>query len=260
MQKTITDLGYEAGAYENIIYDALPESTDKYFNFTVQVSDGGRQDTINVRTLIVSKSNFTGDNDITIINNTFITIDHDNNYRPIILSTPTSLPIRTAGDTFAFKFLAYDPEEAIIQWQVDELLFSGLDELDYPVSQILNGDGSTGPYTMDRAAAEVDISVRINDTIYLPTVDYTTSGTNLTFVSLTPSVSDRIEILYIAPGTGFDSLLFDQGADGLPIGLTIDKDTGWMFGTLPEQTAHLKTYDIAVTAFRKPILALLVIL
>ena len=249
--ENITDLGYEAGAYENIIYDALPESTDKYYNFTVQVSDGGRQDTINVRTLIVSKSNFTGDNDITIINNTFITIDHDNNYRPIILSTPTSLPIRTAGDTFAFKFLAYDPEEAIIQWQVDELLFSGLDELDFPVSQILNGDGSTGPYTMDRAAAEVDISVRINDTIYLPTVDYTTSGTNLTFVSLTPSASDTIQILYIAPGTGFDSLLFDQGADGLPIGLTIDKDTGWMFGTLPEQTTHLKTYDIAVTAFRK---------
>jgi hypothetical protein len=246
----ITDLGYEASAYETIIFDALPESTDKYYNFTVQVTDGGKFDTVNVRTLIVSKGNFTGDNDITVVNNTYITIDHDNNYRPIILNSPGSLPLRVSGDTFAYKFLAYDPEEKVVQWQVDELLFSGLDERDYPVNQTLAGDGSTGPYTMDRAAAAVDISVRINDTIYLPTVDYTTSGTDLTFTSLTPGATDVITILYIAVGTGFDSLLFDQGAEGLPIGLTIDRDTGWVFGTLPEQTEETKTYEVAVTAYR----------
>ena len=247
----IDDLGYEAAAYETIIFDALPESTDKYFNFRVEVTDGGKFDTVDVRTLIVSKSNFTADNDITVVNNTFITIDHDNRYRPIILNAPDSLPARVAGDTLAYKFLAYDPEAKDVQWEVAELAFSGLDQLDTPVIQTLNGDGSTGPYTLDTAAAAVDISVRINDTIYLPTIDYTTSGTNLTFTSLTPSASDVITVLYIAPGTGFDSLLFDQGAEGLPIGLTINRDTGWLFGTLPTQTEETKTYNVSVRAFRE---------
>ena len=246
----IDDLGFEAAGVESVIFDALPESTDRSYNFTVQVTDGAKFNTLNCRALIVSKANFTADNDITIVNNTFITIDHDNSYRPIILNAPNSLPTRVVGDTFAYKFLAYDPEAKDVQWAVDDLLFSGLDQLDYPVSQTLNGDGSTGPYTMDRAAAAVDISVRINDTIYFPTVDYTTSGTDLNFVSLTPGAADIIEILYIAGGTGFDSLLFDQGAEGFPAGLSIDRDTGWLFGTLPEQTQDIKTYTFSVKAYR----------
>ena len=247
----VTDLGFEAAGVESVIFDALPESTDRSYTFTVQVTDGAKFNTLNCRALIVSKANFTSDNDITIVNNTFITIDHDNSYRPIILNAPNSLPTRVVGDTFAYKFLAYDPEQKSVQWTVDDLLFSGLDQLDYPVSQSLNGDGSTGPYTMDRAAAAADISVRINDTIYFPTVDYTTSGTDLTFVSLTPGATDIIEILYIAVGTGFDTLFFDQGAEGFPSGLSIDRDTGWLFGTLPVQTEDIKTYSFSVKAYRE---------
>ena len=246
----VTDLGFEAAGVESVIFDALPESTDRSYTFTVQVTDGAKFNTLNCRALIVSKANFTSDNDITIVNNTFITIDYNNSYRPIILNAPNSLPTRVVGDIFAYKFLAYDPEQKSVQWTVDDLLFSGLDQLDYPVSQSLNGDGSTGPYTMDRAAAAADISVRINDTIYFPTVDYTTSGTDLTFVSLTPSATDIIEILYIAVGTGFDTLFFDQGAEGFPSGLSIDRDTGWLFGTLPVQTEDIKTYSFSVKAYR----------
>ena len=246
----VTDLGFEAAGVESVIFDALPESTDRSYTFTVQVTDGAKFNTLNCRALIVSKANFTSDNDITIVNNTFITIDYNNSYRPIILNAPNSLPTRVVGDTFAYKFLAYDPEQKSVQWTVDDLLFSGLDQLDYPVSQSLNGDGSIGPYTMDRAAAAADISVRINDTIYFPTVDYTTSGTDLTFVSLTPSATDIIEILYIAVGTGFDTLFFDQGAEGFPSGLSIDRDTGWLFGTLPVQTEDIKTYSFNVKAYR----------
>ena len=246
----ITDLGFEAAGVESVIFDALPESTDRSYNFTVQVTDGAKFNTLNCRALIVSKANFTSDNDITIVNNTFITIDYNNSYRPIILNAPNSLPTRVVGDTFAYKFLAYDPEQKSVQWTVDDLLFSGLDQLDYPVSQSLNGNGSTGPYTMDRAVAAADISVRINDTIYFPTVDYTTSGTDLTFISLTPGATDIIEILYIAVGTGFDTLFFDQGAEGFPSGLSIDRDTGWLFGTLPVQTEDIKTYSFNVKAYR----------
>ena len=246
----INDLGFEAAGVESVIFDALPESTDRSYNFTVQVTDGAKFNSYQCRALIISKANFTADNDITVVNNTFITIDHDNSYRPIILNGPNTLPTRVVGDTFAYKFLAYDPEQKDIQWRVDELLFSGLDELDYPTFQLLNGNGTSGPYTMDRAAAQDEISVRVNDTIYFHTTDYTTSGTALTFTSLTPGAADVIEILFIAAGTGFDSLLFDQGAEGLPSGLTIDRDTGWLFGTLPEQVPDIKTYPLAVVAYR----------
>ena len=247
----ITNLGFEAGAWESIIFDPLPESTDKYYNFTVQVTDGAKYDTVNVRVLIVSKANFTADNDITVVNNTFITIDHDNSYRPIILNGPDTLPTRLVGDTFAYKFLAYDPEDAIIQWQVDELLFSGLDELDYPANDSINGDGTTGPYTLSRTTTTDDVSVRVNGKAYYATVDYTVSGSNLTFTSLTPTALDVIEVLFITPATGFDSLLWDQGAEGLPSGLQIDRDTGWLFGTLPEQVEDIKTYPLRVLAYRK---------
>jgi len=247
----INDLGYEAASWETVVFDALPESTDKYYNFTIEVTDGGKYDTLNVRVLIVSKSAYTADNDITVINNTFITIDHDMNYRPIILNAPNSLPLRISGDTFAYKFLAYDPQDELVQWSVDELLFSGLDELDAAPTQNLLGDGTSGPYTMDRSAAASDIVVRVDNVLYEAGTDYTTSGTNLTFTSLTPSAVTPIEILFITTGTGFDTLLWDQGAEGLPSGLVIDRDTGWLFGTLPEQVPHLTKYDVSVTAFRK---------
>jgi hypothetical protein len=76
--ENVADLGFEAAPVESVIFDALPESTDRYYNFTVQVSDDFKVDSYNVRLLIVSKSNFTADNDITLINNTFISIDADN--------------------------------------------------------------------------------------------------------------------------------------------------------------------------------------
>ena len=74
----IDDLGFEAAGVEGVIFDALPESTDRSYNFTVQVTDGAKFNTLNCRALIVSKANFTADNDITIINNTFITIGDNN--------------------------------------------------------------------------------------------------------------------------------------------------------------------------------------
>jgi hypothetical protein len=58
-----------------------------------------------------------------LINNTFISIDADNKYEPIILNSPDSLPVLVSGSTFAYKFLAYDPEEEPVSWAIDELAF-----------------------------------------------------------------------------------------------------------------------------------------
>lgn len=315
-------LGFEATGIESVVFDVLPESTDRNYNFTVQVTDGVKYDTLNVRVLVVSKGNFTGDNDITIVNNTFLSIDQDNRYRPIILNAPDSLPIRVVGDTFAYKFLAYDPEDEDVSWRVDELKFSGLDDLDAAVTQIVTGLGTAGPYTLDNPAGETEICIRINDILLTANDDYTTVVNQLTFTNYTitsivrtggevvvtlpsihaytagdtvsiygvttsnmngrftitevisdyvfkynqdatdasdstgtvatqaPTPTDVVEILFISSVTGFDTIRFDQGAAGLPSGLVISRDTGWLFGTLPAQTEDTKTYELSVRAFR----------
>jgi hypothetical protein len=315
-------LGYEAAGIESVVFDVLPESTDRNYNFTIQVTDGVKYDTINVRVLVVSKGNFTGDNDITIVNNTFLSIDQDNRYRPIILNAPDSLPVRVVGDTFAYKFLAYDPEDEDVSWRIDELAFSGMDDLDAAVDQIITGNGTAGPYTLDNPAGATDICVRVNDVLLTAIDDYTTVLNQLTFtnhsistivrtndevvVTLSsihayavgdtvdiygvttsnmngrftitevvsdygfkydqgatdasdstgtvairaPNPTDIVEVLFISSVTGFDTIRFDQGAAGLPSGLVISQDTGWLFGTLPAQTEDTKTYELSIRAFR----------
>jgi hypothetical protein len=249
--QNVTELGFEAAPIESVIFDALPISADKYYNFTVQVSDDLKVDTVNVRLLIVSKGNYTADNDITLINNTFIRVDADNKYRPIILNNPDSLPVLVSGSTFAYKFLAYDPEDENVSWKIDELAFSGMDEIDAAVSQTFLGDGTSGPYTLDLIpASAARIVVQVNGILYTATTDYTVVSDQLTFTSLTPATTDTIFIQFISTTTGYDSILFDQGASGLPSGLSINTETGWALGTLPVQTDDFITYSFTVYAFR----------
>ena len=406
----VVDLGYEAAPVEAVIFDALPESTDRFYNFTVQVNDDYKVDSYNVRLLIVSKSNFTADNDISLINNTFISIDADNKYEPIILNSPDSLPVLVSGSTFAYKFLAYDPEEEPVSWAIDELAFSGMDDEDAALSQTIGGNGTSGPYTLSNIpVSAARITVQVNDALYTAFTDYTVAivGPNalltLAYNSLTiltatssqgfstltfapqanrpfpvssgitvsgitgvttyngtfrvtacttssvtyelsaagpgtvtttalplltatctdglatltfaaqpaapyaigavitvagvtgetsyngtftvtactttsvsyvlstvaagtvtsatvtgtvqvaatiPAVGDNIFVQYISTTTGYDTILFDQGASGPPAGIAIDVNTGWAIGTLPAQTEEFKTYQFDVYAYR----------
>jgi hypothetical protein len=249
--ENIEDLGFEAAPVESVIFDALPLSADKYYNFTVQVSDDLKVDTISVRLLIVSKGNYTVDNGLTVINNTFIRVDADNKYQPVILNNPDSLPILVSGSFFAYRFVAYDPEDEDVSWRIDELAFSGMDELDAAISETFLGDGTSGPYNLSQIPASADrIVVQVNDVLYTATTDYTTVGNQLTFVSLVPSTVDTIYIQYISITTGFDSLFFDQGASGLPSDISINASTGWATGILPDQVEDFKNYSFTVYAFR----------
>ena len=249
-----TEVGYEAAPYEYVIYDNPASSTDKYYNFSVEVTDGTKFDTINVRLLVVSKSNYTADNSITIINNTFITIDADNKYSPIIINNPSSLPVLIAGSTFAYKFVAYDPEDEDVSWTIDTLDFFEFDSEDAP-SQLLAGNGTTGPFTLTNSVAATSTVIYVNDILLVANIDYTIAGDQLTLVlgsalSVAPGAADDIYVQFITATSGFDSKFFDQGAAGLPPGLTIDSDTGWVFGQLPAQTEELIDYSFSVVAFR----------
>jgi hypothetical protein len=257
---------YESVGYEAVVLDPLVKSIDKFYNFTVQVTDGEKFDTVVVRVLIVSKGSYTADNLITLINNSFITIDADNKYRPIILND-VSIPLPTliSGSNFAYKFLAYDPEDEVVNWSIDSIAFSGMDDLDEPLVQSWNGasgainvgdstitpDGTVGPYTLLEVTLATRLVVNVNGTLLIANVGYSVSGNQITFVSPLLT-SDLVEIQYISTNTGFDSILFDQGGSGLPPGLSINVDTGWVQGTLPiGQVEEEKTYGFRVEAYRK---------
>lgn len=261
----LSSLYYEAAGVDQVLYDVNEKTRDKFFNFTVQVTDGEKYDSYTARMLIVSKGSYTADNAITIINNTFITIDADNKYRPIIINDPESLPTLVAGSVFAYKFLAYDPEDAVINWEIQSTQFSGMDQLDRADTQSWNGvsgvidvedflftpNGTTGPYLLLEATLATRLVIYLNDILLTPNVDYTVSVNLLTFTNPV-QVTDIVEIRYISTTKGFDSLLFDQGEFGLPAGLSIDIDTGWIFGTLPTgQVEDLTTYFFEVQAYRK---------
>jgi|694.fasta_scaffold01975_6 hypothetical protein len=253
-------LGFDAVPVDYEIYDPLIKSRDRYYNFTLQVSDGIKFDTLNVRILVVSKSSFTSDNDLTFINNTFISIDADDKYRPIILNAPDSLPTLVSGSTFAYRFLAFDPEDADISWSIDELAFSGMDDLDLNEDlqvQEFVGNGTAGPYTLNQTPLNAGrITVRLDTVLLTATTGYTVTGDQLTFVSAVPGATNNIEVTFIEVNYGFDTLLFDQGAFGLPIGLSINSDTGWAIGTLPTPqqdptfTAETNTYEFKIRAYR----------
>jgi len=248
------EVGYEVAPYEFTIYDNPESSTDKYYNFSLEVTDGTKFDTINARLLVVSKSNYTADNAITLINNTFIRIDADNKYSPIIINNPESLPVLIAGSTFAYKFVAYDPEDEDVSWTIDTLDFFEFDSEDAP-SQTFKGNGTLGPFTLNFAVSATATVIYVNSTRLVANIDYTIAGNQLTFVTgskLTsaPTASDTVNIQFITATSGFDSKFFDQGAAGLPPGLTIDIDTGWVFGKLPVQTEEIIDYSFLVVAFR----------
>lgn len=244
-------LGFEANPIESTLFDPLPVSGDRYYNFTVQVTDDLKIDTLNVRLLIVSKGNYSADNDLTLINNSFIRVDTDNKYRPIILNNPDSLPVLISGSTFAYKFLAYDPEDEKVSWSINELAVSGMDDVDAALDQNLVGNGTSTNYLLSDSPVGPDrIVVFLNDVRLTATTDYTVAGNILTFTVATPTPDDAIYVQFISAATGFDTLYFDQGQEGLPAGLVIDVDTGWILGTLPSQIEDYKTYTFNVTAYR----------
>lgn len=246
-----SDLGFEALRSDVSLYDQLAKSTDRYYNFTVQCTDGLKFDTKNVTVLVVSKGNYTADNSVTLINNTLITVDFDNSYRPIILNAPNSLPAAVSGNNFAYRLLAYDPQDQAVSWTIGGADFSGLDQLDLGEQQMIVGNGTSGPYQLINDPITANkLVIRFNDILLTAGFDYTTTEDQLTFTSLAPIASDTVEVLYVTDYSGYDTSLFDQGDSGLPVGLSINPTTGWIFGKLPEQTEETKTYTFRATAFR----------
>ena len=112
--------GFDEVLNDTLPYDFSNTGQDRSFTFTLMVSDGANFDTVSVRINVVAKGHLTADNTVTYINNTFLTIDTDASYPPVITTVASSLPTLTVGDNFTFKFDAIDPNDGgngPIRWE-----------------------------------------------------------------------------------------------------------------------------------------------
>jgi hypothetical protein len=100
--------GYDETNGDTFPYDFPAVGQDRAYTFTLLVSDGANFDTASININVVAKGHLTADNAITLINNTFLTVDTDNNYPPVIITDPSTIPVLTVGDNFTFKFNALD--------------------------------------------------------------------------------------------------------------------------------------------------------
>lgn len=76
------------------------------------------------------------------------------------------------------------------------------------------------------------------------------NGSTLTYSNITAIVSVGVSLgALTTEGTvGFDSGKFDQGILSLPSGLTLVEDSGWLYGTLGDQTADEVEYQFEILA------------
>lgn len=118
--------GYDVEPDDEFPYDFSATSRDKTYSFNIQVTDGTNFDVIPVSIKVISKDHFSADNNITAINNTSLPVDADNSYPPIITTDPSVIPTLTAGDRFAFKFEAFDPQGNVLYWSANSSLPNGL--------------------------------------------------------------------------------------------------------------------------------------
>jgi len=83
------------------------------------------------------------------------------------------------------------------------------------------GDGSTTTITIDSGHTVTDVLVSVNGFLFIPTTDYTISGTTLTFTTA-PASGAEISVRYL-PTTGSATYTNDTATgDGSTVAFTID--------------------------------------
>jgi Putative Ig domain len=171
--------GYSNTTFNEYGYDFGAKYRNGTYTFTVRVFDGIYYDTFTYIMRVTAKGSWTADDAVDLVNDTYLTVDTDNRYVPIITTPPQSLPEIRSNSNFAFKIDAFDPNGDIVAFSNDVITESGFDS---------------------------------------------------------------------AP---FDIAAFDQGGESLPVGLTLDPKTGWLYGTLGPQAEARKTYTFKVYAYKR---------
>lgn len=180
--------------YDKNSYDFGTTSTRSLkYNFTIQAFDGANYDLQEYVIDVVSRPGFTADNSNVTADNTYLTIDQNNVYVPVLLNSTTTLPTARQDSYYAYKFLGYD--------------FAG-DTITYSVTNVA-GTFDADPF---------DPLPRTAD-------------------PLLPDPNDGMLGSFDHAG--------NQGSN-LP-GVSLDAQSGWLYGKINPQTSAIKNYGFGIT-------------
>lgn len=224
--------GYDNNAADEMPYDFTPIVHDRSYTFTVMVTDGSSFDTSTVNINVVSKRQFTADNAITLSNNTFITIDQDTSYPPIILTKVDNMPVLTVGDNFTFKFDALDPIRGTagpILWATS----AGILDCGLTISNVTGWLSGTIPpqsetqkeYTFDIYAYQSDypevrsIALPVTITTVKDSINFVTWLTDANLGTMVNGFTS--EYVIEAVNNAGKDLTYSQVSGRLPIGLSL---------------------------------------
>ena len=104
--------GYDASRLDRYMYDfkRLTTATTQTYKFGIRVSDGINSDVKQYSLQVVSKVGYTADTDLITADDTYLTADGDNNYKPVMLTPAGSIGLIREQDHFNFQFTAFEPQ------------------------------------------------------------------------------------------------------------------------------------------------------
>ena len=164
--------------------------------------------------LAYTNGTFTGDGSTTTI-----TIDSGRTVNDVLVNvngfllTPTD-DYTISGTTLTFTTAPASSAEIVVRY----LPLTGTATY---TNDTATGDGSTVAFTIDSGHTVTDVLVSVNGFLFIPTTDYTISGTTLTFTTA-PASGAEISVRYL-PTTGSATYTNDTATgDGSTVAFTID--------------------------------------
>jgi len=113
-------LGFNASPYNEFGYENAPQYQSNNYQFAVKVFDGANYDTLTYTLYVTARDNFTADTTYISIDDSKLTIDHNNIYVPIITTPSQSIPEVRSNSKFAFQFQAYDPKNQPVSFSFSQ--------------------------------------------------------------------------------------------------------------------------------------------
>lgn len=126
---TIGTGDYDAGGYDQYVYDYQGQAQSRTYQFTVRIFDGINYATQRYKIGIYAKSYFRIDNTLIETDTTLITADRDGNEYPSILTPGGVLPPVRKGQSYAYKFDAfYFNPDVPVTWAINASGPAGYDQ------------------------------------------------------------------------------------------------------------------------------------
>lgn len=118
--------GYSIEDYSDYPYDFSQVSSDKLYNFQVQVSDGVNTDNASVTLVVKSSNALSCDTDTSISAAATVgyewTCDLSSGYPPVPITDASNIPVLPVGTKFAYKFEAVDQVGEPIYWEANSYI------------------------------------------------------------------------------------------------------------------------------------------